>query len=112
MRKMGQTPHRSDILNITNAKPCVVTTTLEHGYSTGDFVRLTDLNGSMPVPRGEDPLNNYRFQIVVTDVDEFSLKHPVTHLDVDSTNYTPYVSGGYCNLIETSFVYLNDDEEE
>lgn len=108
---MGQTPHRANIINITNAFPCALTTTAAHGYSTGDFVRLTDLNGCMPIPRGEDPLNNYRWRIIVTGEDSFTLQHPVTNLPVDTTNYPPYVSGGYCNLIETNFVYLNDDEE-
>lgn len=108
---MGQTPHRANIVNITNALPCAVTTEDEHGYSTGAFVRLTDLNGAMPVPRGEDPLNNYRFKIIVTGIDSFTLRYPVTNDPVDSTNFTPYVSGGYCNLVETNFEYLNDDEE-
>lgn len=106
----GQTPHRANISAITNALPCEVTTIEEHGYSTGYFVRLTDLNGAMPVPRGEDPLNNYRWQITVTGVDKFTLKYPVTHLPVDSTNFPPYVTGGYCNLIETEFVYHGEDE--
>ena len=108
---MGQTPHRADILSITNDLPCAVTTTEEHGYATFDFVRLTDLNGCMPTPRGEDPLNNYRFRIIVTGVDSFTLQDPITHQPIDSTNYPPYVTGGYCNLIETNFVYHNDDEE-
>lgn len=110
MVEPGQTPHRANISNITNALPCEVTTTEEHGYATNDFVRLTDLNGAMPVPRGEDPLNNYRWQIVATDVDKFTLKHPITHKPVDSTNFTPYVEGGYCNLIETDFFYHGDNE--
>lgn len=105
---MGQTPHRADITSITNAKPCAVTTTEEHGYSTHDFVRLTDLNGAMPTPRGVDPLNNYRFRIIVTGVDSFTLQHPITFEAVDSTNYPPYVTGGYCNLIETNFQYNAD----
>lgn len=108
---MGQIPRRADILNISNALPCEVTTDGEHGYATGDFVRLTDLNGMMPIPRGEDPLNNYRWEIIVTDTDKFTLRYPVTHKPVDSTNFTPYVTGGYCNLIERNFIYYNDDEE-
>lgn len=107
---MGQTPHRAEITNITNADPCVVTTSEEHGYSTHDFVRLTNLNGCMPIPHGSDPLNNYKFRIIVTGNNAFSLQDPITFKDVDSTNFTPYVSGGYCNLIETNFVYLNDGE--
>lgn len=109
---MGQTPHRANIISITNALPCAIETDGEHGYETFDFVRLTDLNGAMPVPRGEDPLNNYRFRIVVTGLDSFTLQDPITYKPIDSTNYPPYVTGGYCNLIETSFVYHNDDEEE
>jgi len=107
----GQTPHRYSITSISNALPCVVTTSAAHEYSTGDFVRLTDLNGCMPIARGSGPLNNYRWEIVVTSTTEFSLKHPVTHEPVNSTSYPPYVSGGSSNLIETDFVYLNDDEE-
>lgn len=106
----GQIPRRSDILAITNALPCEVTTTEEHGYSTNDYVRLTDLNGAMPVPRGQDPLNNYRWQITVTDVDKFTLKYPITHLPVDSSQFTPYVTGGYCNLIENDFYYHGEDD--
>ncbi len=108
----GQVPHRADITGITSGYPCEVTTTEEHGFSTGNFVRLTDLNGAMPVPRGEDPLNNYRFKILVTGTNSFKIKYPVTDEYVDSTNYPPYVTGGYCNLIETSFVYHGDEEDE
>ena len=109
---MGQTPHRADIANITNALPCVVTTTEAHGYTSRKFVRLTDLNGMMPIPRGEDPLNNYRFRIIVTGDTTFQLQHPVTNEYVDSTSYPPYVTGGYCNLIEQDFFYHGDDEDE
>ena len=108
----GQTPHRSDILSISNALPCVVATTEEHGYSTGAFVRLTNLNGAMPIPHGQDPLNNHRYRIVVTDVDEFYIKDPITDEPIDSSQYPPYVEGGYCNLIETNFIYHGDDEDE
>lgn len=109
---MGQIPHRANIILITNDFPCEVTTEEEHGYETGNFIRLTDLNGAMPTPRGEDPLNNYRWKIIVTGLDTFTLLHPVTDQPVDSTNFPPYVEGGYCNLIETNFFYHGDDEED
>lgn len=113
---MGQTPHRCDILAISSANPCQVTTTEEHGYSTHDFVRLTNLNGARyqapAAPHGVDQLNNLRFRIIVTGVDTFTLQHPITHEAVDSTTYPPYIEGGYCNLIATSFFYYSDDEEE
>lgn len=111
---MGQVPRRTDILNITNAKPCTITTTQEHGYFTFDFVRLTNLNGAkigaMPLPHGSDPLNNYRFRIIVIDNNNFTLQDPITYKAIDSTNYPPYITGGYCNLISRDFTYLNDEE--
>ena len=109
---MGQVPRRSNILSITNANPCVVGIDVNPGYVTGDFVRLTDLNGAMPIPRGEDPLNNYRWKITLLSDTTFSLKYPVTDIPVDSTNFTPYVIGGYCNLINRDFNYLNDGDND
>jgi hypothetical protein len=108
----GQSSHRADISGISNALPCVVETTEEHGYSSGAFVRLTNLNGAMPTPRGQDPLNNHRYRIVVTGVDEFYIKDPITDEPIDSSSYPPYVEGGYCNLIETNFTYHGDDEDD
>jgi len=102
---MGQTSHRANITAITSDDPCEVTTSTAHEYSTGDFVRLTDLNGAMPIKRGEDQLNNNRYKIVVTDTDKFTLKDPITFENIDSTTYPSYVIGGYCNLIETLFEY-------
>ncbi len=106
---IGQIPRRSNVLGITNANPCVVTIDVNPGYVTGDFVRLTDLNGAMPNPRGEDPLNNYRWKITLLSDTTFSLKYPVTNLPVDSSNFTPYVEGGYCNLIDQNFYYHGDE---
>lgn len=105
---MGQTPRRSNILSITNAFPCVVEIDVNPGYVTNDFVRLTDLNGAMPVNRGVDPLNNYRWKITLLTDTTFSLKYPVSNLPVDSTNFSPYVEGGFCNLVNDDFEYLND----
>lgn len=102
---MGQSSHRANVSNITNAFPCVVTTTAAHGYETDSFVRLTDLNGAVPIPRGQDPINNYRFKIIVTSTTAFSIHDPITGIGIDSTNYPHYVTGGNCNLIETNFVY-------
>jgi len=104
----GQTPHRSDILNITNALPCEVQTTAEHGYSTLDFVRLTNLNGMIPVPRGVPQLNDNKYRIIVTGLDTFTLQDPITYEPIDSRPYPPYVEGGYCNRIATDFFYNGD----
>ena len=57
----GQEERRTNIYSISNGTTCTVVTTTDHDYSTHDFVRLTDLNGVMPTPRGVDPLNNNRY---------------------------------------------------
>jgi len=108
---MGQIPHRANILNVTNALPAVVTTDGAHGFSSFQFVRLTDLNGMMPTPRGEDQLNNGRFRIVVIDDTSFYLQNPITFEDIDSTTYPPYVEGGSANRVPTDFYFYPQDSE-
>ena len=104
----GQAAKRADISSITNASPCEITTSAAHGFSSLDVVRLTDLNGNIPVARGMDPLNRLSWEIVVTGSTTFTLRDPITHEDIDSTGYTAYVSGGYCNQIATQFTYSGD----
>ena len=101
----GQENKRQDISAITQANPCQVTTDSAHGYLTGMLVRFTDLNGDIPVDRGMYPLNNKRFEIFVDSTTTFVLKDPITHEKIDSTNFPAYVTGGFCNLIETTFEY-------
>lgn len=115
---MGQIARRATISNITNAFPCVVTTTDPHGFLTSESIRFTGLNGAKQAtpnspaqPHGSDPLNNYRFVIVSIDDNNFKIKYPVTGIYVDSTNFTPYITGGEATIVETNFVYHNDDEE-
>jgi len=109
---IGQLTERVAIVNITNALPCEVTTAIAHGFPNKSFVRLTDLNGAMPVPRGEDPLNNYKFRIILTGDTSFTLQDPVTFEPVDSTSYTPYVTGGSCNLVQQTFIYYPSPDQE
>ncbi|MDP2652215.1 MAG: ubiquitin-activating E1 FCCH domain-containing protein, partial [bacterium] len=96
---------RADISAISNADPCAVTTLVAHGYATDDFVRLTDLNSCIPIWRGCDQINNKRFKVIVTSETEFTLRNPITFEDIDSTNFTPYVTGGRCNKISHEFEY-------
>ena len=102
---MGQTAYRADITAMTNASPCQVTTDEAHGYATDDYVRLTDLNGMIPVARGMTPINNGRFKIIVLDTTNFTLRDPITLEPIDSTGYAAYVEGGYCNKIAEQFTY-------
>lgn len=108
---IGQLTERVAIVNITNALPCVVTTASAHGFANKSFVRLTDLNGAMPVPRGEDPLNNYKFRIILTGDTTFYLQHPITFKPIDSTNYPPYTEGGSCNLVQPTFIFYPSPDQ-
>lgn len=108
---IGQLTDRAGITNITNSLPCEVTTDGAHFFPMKSFVRLTDLNGAMPVPRGEDELNNKKFRIIVTAEDKFTLQDPITFLPVDSTNYPPYVTGGSANLVQPIFIYYPSAEQ-
>lgn len=102
---IGQLTERAAIVNITNSFPCEVTVDVAHGWPNKSFVRLTDLNGAMPVPRGEDPLNNYKFRIILTGTTTFTLQDPITFEPIDSTFYPPYVEGGSCNLVQSTFIF-------
>ena len=107
---IGQLTERVNIVDVTNTLPCEVTTEEAHGFSTHSFVRLTDLNGSIPIPRGVDPLNNYKFRIVVTGDTTFTLQDPITFRPIDSTNYPPYVTGGSCNLVQQTYIFYPSEE--
>jgi hypothetical protein len=104
----GQTAVRADISAMTNASPCVITTVADHGYNTLDFVRITDINGSIPVPRGMNPINDHKYRVVKIDDTSFSLEDPITFEKINSTNFPPYIEGGYCNLVEQNFIYNGD----
>lgn len=70
------------ISGITQANPAVVTTSLSHGYSTGNVVHIRDVAGMTEV-------NNRSYTITVLSATTFELGGE------DSTGYTAYTSGGY-----------------
>jgi len=102
----GQVPRRASIIAISQANPCEVTTSAAHGYATGDHIRITDLDYCMPVHRGMDLLDGSLYEIVVTGLTTFTLRDTITHLDIDSTLYAPYVTGGQCTLDNPTYNYL------
>jgi hypothetical protein len=102
---IGQLPDRAVIINITNSLPCTITTEDPHFFPMKSFVRFTDLNGAMPVPRGEDELNNKKFRVIPTGDNTFYIQDPITFQDIDSTTFPPYVEGGSANLVQPNFVY-------
>lgn len=92
----GAPAYRAAISGVSQADPCVVTTSAAHGYSTGQIVRITDLGdvGPNATDRGMEQINNLRFKIVVVNSTSFSLQDPVSGEAIDSTNYTAWVAGG------------------
>jgi len=68
------------ITNISNASPGQVTTSNEHNLITGDSVLLEDITGMTE-------LNHILF--TVTKIDDYNFT-----IGVDTTSYSPYVSGG------------------
>jgi len=108
---IGQLTDRAAIINITTGFPCEVTTDGPHYFPNKSFVRLTQLNGSIPIPHGMDELNNYRFRIIVTDVDKFFLQDPITFIPIDSTTFPPYVTGGSANLVQTEFIFYPSPDQ-
>jgi len=102
---IGQVPKRAFITAISLSTRCQITTTEPHAYSSGDQVRLTDLNSSMPILRGMDQINNKLFEIEVDGDSSFLLKYELTKEYVDSTEFTPYVLGGRCNLNNHTYIF-------
>lgn len=105
----GQASSFANISAISQADPCVVTTSAAHGFQTNQIVRITDLGSDIPTPRGMDQLNNNRYRIVVLTTTTFSLKDPVSDEAVDSTSYTAYVTGGRVTL-ESHVLTLNNPQ--
>ena len=107
----GQAVARATITDVSNGNPCIVTTDGDHGFPSLSFVRITDLGvvhndlGDIRIDRGMDPINDRRFRIIVTATDAFKIQDPITYEDIDSTDYTPYLEGGSCNLVQTEFIY-------
>lgn len=100
----------ASISAVSKADPCVVTTSSAHGFQDEQIVRITDLGSEdIPTARGMDQINNLRFRITVLSATTFSLQDPVTGEDIDSTNYTTYVSGGNVTL-ETHVLTLNNPQ--
>ena len=74
-------PNRQEIESITLANPGVVTTTEDHGYLTGLYVRLFMPNGF-----GMPQVSNRVFLITVLTSDSFSIP-------VNTSNFDPFALG-------------------
>ena len=78
------------ITGITQANPAVVTAT-SHGYSNGDEVLISGVVGMTEV-------NNKRFLVANKTTNTFELQNKDS-VDVDSTGFTAYSSGGVSNKV-------------
>lgn len=110
MVDIGQIPHRADLQSVSLADPCVITTIGAHGYHSFDFVRLTNLNGCMPSPHGVNPLDGNKYRIIVLSDQTFKIQNPITFADIDSTNYSPYTTGGFANLVTKDYFFHGEND--
>lgn len=96
---------------VSQADPCVVTTSTAHGYQTDQQVRITDLGEIGPgvTARGMGQLNNNIYLITVINSTTFSLRDVITDEPIDSTGYTAWVSGGRINMV-TRVISLNNPQ--
>lgn len=107
----GVPAFRALISGVTQADPCVITTTAAHGFQTDQIVRITDLGNVGPgiAARGMDQLNNNRYLITVINTTSFSIRDVITDEPIDSTSFTAWVSGGRLT-IETRVISLNNPQ--
>jgi len=107
----GVPAFRALISGVSQADPCVVTTSAPNSFQSDQIVRITDLGNVGPgaAARGMDPLNNNRFLITVINSTSFSLRDVITDEPIDSTSFPAWVSGGRCD-IESRVITLNNPQ--
>lgn len=86
---MTFSPQRVAISGISQANPCVVSTSQNHNLVTGQVVRL-----HVPPAFGMFPLNNGAFSVTVLSNTSFSIQYTQVPpgLDVDSRNYPAFIA--------------------
>jgi len=87
------TEDAKNIVSISKANPGVIEIT-GHGWSTGQWVYLA-------IPTGMTELNTRIVQITVLSVDTFSIQSTLDAANINTTDYTTYVSGGTAARIYT-----------
>src|SRR5574338_46303 len=85
-----------NITNITQTNPAIVTS-VGHGLITGAQVIIKEVEG---MANGSSSINNNTYTITVIDADHFSLD------GIDTTSYTPYISGGIWSIAFADGRYL------
>lgn len=105
----GQSSSHKLVSAVSLADPCVITTSVAHGFQTNQIVRFTNLGDVGVTNNGSGQLNNNRYSIVVLNSTTFSLKSVESGEPVDSAAFTAYVSGGKVCL-ETHVISLNNPQ--
>ncbi len=88
------------VTSITQANPGVVTSA-GHGYANGDWAYLTVV--------GMSQVTGLTFQVAGVTADTFTLVDTITGAGVDTTAFSPFVSGTCARIYEIATPYLSSD---
>ena len=86
------------ITGVSLANPCVVTAA--NSFSNGDQVKIISVGGTTE-------LNNKIFTVANATTTNFELKDKLNSVNIDSTGFTTYTSGGSAQKVENSFSGLD-----
>ncbi len=92
------------ITGISKATPASVTSA-SHGFSNGYQVRISNVSGMTQI-------NNRVYTVAGAATDTFTLQDSTATTDINSVNYTTYVSGGSVERVENTFTNLAHLEGE
>jgi len=87
----------ASIASITQANPPVVTTLSPHGFTTGEQVQITAVQGMTQI----NQFPSQAYTITVLNADQFSLN------GMDSTAFSAYTSGGIATPVTDTVTGLN-----
>ena len=76
-----------NISGATRANPVVITTSSAHGYSTGDTVWISGVNGMTQI-------NNRAYLVYKVTNTTFQLRDPSTNANINGSSYSNYSSSG------------------
>ncbi len=92
-----------NVTNVAQTALCKVTTSAAHGFSNGDEVFLDDIGGMKEIDQ---------LRVIVANVTAttFTIQDQITGVDIDSTGFTAYTSGGTAARVFTLVTpYLSAD---
>ena len=92
------------ITDITQASPAVVMAT-SHNFSDGEQVRIISVSGMTEV-------NDEVYTVDDATINTFSLEDATGSVDINSTGFTAYASGGSVEQVENTFTTLSHLEGE